>query len=120
MLFAAVFFVATGVGSCWWPISAKAVLSKVALWKFSNKPPNYASVADSITFLMNLHSTCTGPLSGGISCISVLYFVPRKNIIWLCFVPLFLIFRIHLSKCGESFRFFCIILLRLDMLRWDL
>ena len=49
----------------------------VALWKFLNYPPNSASVDDSMTFLIMIHSTCTGPFSGGISCIGVLYFGPR-------------------------------------------
>ena len=39
-----------------------------------------------------------------------------KNILWLCFVPTVLIYRMHQSICGESFRFFCIILLYLDVL----
>ena len=79
ILFAAVLSVATGVGGCYFPIFAKSVRMKVAFWKFSNRPPNYASVADAITFLVMLHSTCTGPLSVGISCIGVLDFVPRKK-----------------------------------------
>ena len=40
-----------------------------------------------------------------------------KNILRICFVPPVLIFRIHRSICGESFRCFCILLLRLDLLR---
>ena len=35
-------------------------------------------------------------------------------------MPLVLICRMHPSKCGESFRFFCILLLRLDVLRCNL
>ena len=79
MLFSAVFYIATSVGGFWCTISAKAVRVKVATWKFSNKPPDYASVADTITFLMMLHSTWTVPFSGGISCIGVLDFGPRKK-----------------------------------------
>ena len=79
MLFAAVLSVSTGVGGCWCPISDRAVHMEVAFWQFSNKPPNSASVADSITFLMILHSTCTGPFYRGISCIGVLDFGPRKK-----------------------------------------
>ena len=79
IMFAAVLSVATGVSGCWCPISAKSVRMEVTLWQFSNKLPNSASVADAITFLIILHSTCTGPLSGGISCIGVLDFGPRKK-----------------------------------------
>ena len=79
MLFAAVFSVATGIVGCWWPIYARAVIMEVALWDFSNNPPNSASMDDAITFLMIMNSTCTGPFSGGIYCISVLDFGPRKN-----------------------------------------
>ena len=78
MLFAVVFSVSTGVGGCWWPIYVRAVLIDVAFRKFSNNPPNSDSVADATTFLIMLHSTCTGPFSGGISCIGVLDFGPRK------------------------------------------
>ena len=78
-LFAAVLSVATGVGGFWWPISAGAVLMEVAFCQFSNKPPNCSSVVDVITLLMILYSTCTGPFYGGISCIGVLDFGPRKK-----------------------------------------
>ena len=61
MLFSAVFSVATGVGGCWWPIYARSILVDVAFWQFSNNPPNYDSVADAMTFLIMLNSTCTGP-----------------------------------------------------------
>ena len=60
MLLAAVLSVATGVGGCWWPISARSVIMDLAFWKFPNNPPNSTSVADSITFLIMIHSTCTG------------------------------------------------------------
>ena len=43
----------------------------VAFWYFSNNSPNSASVADSMAFLMILHSTCTGSFSGGIAFIGV-------------------------------------------------
>ena len=79
MLFAAVLSFATGVGGCWWPISARAVLTEVAFSQFSRKPPNYASVADDITFLMMLHYKCTCLFSRDISCIGVLDFGPRKK-----------------------------------------
>ena len=100
MMFAAVLSVATGVGGCMWPISAKAVLVEVDFWQFSNNPPSYASVADSMTSLMILHSTCTGPFSGGISWIYVLELGPRENILLICFVPPVLIYRMHQSICG--------------------
>ena len=51
----------------------------VTFWQFSNNPSNYASVADSITLLIMIHSTCTGPFLGGIDCISVLDFGSRKK-----------------------------------------
>ena len=79
MLFADVLYVATGVGGYWWPIYSKAVFMDVAFWKFSNNPPNSTSVADAITFLIIMHSTCTGPFLGGLDFIGVLDFVPRKN-----------------------------------------
>ena len=46
----------------------------VNFWQFSNNPPNYDSVSDSMKFIIMLHSTCTGPFSGGIAFISVLDF----------------------------------------------
>ena len=79
MFFSAVMSVATGVGGFWWPIYARAVLVAVAFRQFSNNPPNSASVDDAITFLIMLHSTCTGPFWGGIDCIGVLDFGPRKK-----------------------------------------
>ena len=42
MMFAAVLSIATGVGGCWCPISAREVLMDVTLWHFTNNPPNYA------------------------------------------------------------------------------
>ena len=71
-------------------------------------------------FLIMLHYICTGPFYGGISWIGVLEFVPRKNILRICFVSPVLICRTHRSICGESFHFFCILLLRLDVLRCNL
>ena len=43
-----------------------------------------------------------------------------KIIHQLCFVPLVLICRMHPNKYGESFHFFCIILLHLDVSRCNL
>ena len=79
MLPAAVLYVSTCVGGCWWPISDKAVLMDVSFQKFSNNPPNYAPVADSITFIIMLHSTCTETFLGGIDYIVVLDVGPRKK-----------------------------------------
>ena len=79
MLFGAVLYVATSVGSCWWTISARAVLMDVTFWQFSNNPPNYSSVANAMKFLVILNSTYTGPFSRGIACIGVLDFVSSKK-----------------------------------------
>ena len=117
ILFAAVLSVATGVGGCWWSISARAVLMDIAFWRFSANAPNSDSVDDAMTVIIMLNFTCTGTFPGGISCISVLGFGPRKKIHLLCVVPLVLICRMHPNICGESFRLFCILLLSLDVLR---
>ena len=79
MLFSALLSVATVVGGCDWTIYAKAVLVDVALWQFSNNPPNSDSAAYTMIFLIVLHSTCTGKFSRGIAFISVLYFCPSKK-----------------------------------------
>ena len=50
-----------------------------------------------------------------ITCISVFDLIPRKNIHLLCFVPLVLIYRMHPNICVGSLRFFCILVLRLDV-----
>ena len=52
MLFDAVLYVATGVGGCRWPISARDVLIEVAFRQLSNNPTNYASVASIYIFLL--------------------------------------------------------------------
>ena len=116
MIFAAVLSFATGSGGFWWPIYDRAVFVAVAFWKFPNNIPNSTSVDDAMTFLVMLNSTCSGPFSGVIYCISVLDFGPRENIHQLCFVPLVLC-TMHPNKCGESFRFLCILILRLDVSR---
>ena len=100
MLFAAVLSVANGVGGCWWPIYAGAVLMDVTFWQFLNNPPNYASVANAMKFLVILNSTRTGPFYRGITGISVLNFGARKNMHLLCFVPMVLIYRMHPNICG--------------------
>ena len=79
MLFSAVFSVATSVGGYECPIYAKSVYMDVTLWKFSNIPQNYASMADAMTFIIILHSTFTGPFYGGVSVIGVLDFWLRKK-----------------------------------------
>ena len=112
MLFAAILSVSAGVGGCRCPISVKAVRMEIAFWQFSNKPPNYASVDDAITFLVILHSTCTGPFSGVSPVLVCWILVLVKHFLWICFVPLVLI--------RESFRLFCILLLCLDVLRYNL
>ena len=61
ILFVTVLSIATDIVGCWWPISARAVLMDVAFRKFSNNPPDYASVTDVIKFIIIMHSTCTGP-----------------------------------------------------------
>ena len=116
MLFGAVLYVATSVGSCWWTISARAVLMDVTFWQFSNNPPNSTSVVDAMKFLLTLNYTCTGKFYGGIACTSVLDFGTRKSIHLICFVPLVLIYGMHPNICGESLSFFSILLLHLDML----
>ena len=72
MLFVTVLSVATGSGGCGWSISDSLVRMDVAFCQFSNHPPNSASVYDDMTFLMMIHSTCTGLFYGGISVIGVL------------------------------------------------
>ena len=79
ILLVSVLSIANIIGGCWWSISVRDVLVAVAFWQFSNNPPNYTSVDDDITFLIMLHSTCTGTFSGGIDCISVLNFGPGKK-----------------------------------------
>ena len=73
------FSISTGAGGCAFPISARAFLVDVALCLFSDNPPNYASVSDAMTFLMVLHSTCTGFIYGFIAVIGLLDFVPKKK-----------------------------------------
>ena len=79
-LFATVLSVTTGGVGCWWHISSGSVLMTVDFWKFSNYPPNSASVADTMIFLIMLHFIWTGPFLRSIDCISVLDFGPRKII----------------------------------------
>ena len=81
MLFSTVLYVATGVGGCGWPISAREFHMGVSFWKFPNDPPNFSSVSYTMTFLMILHSTFYGLFSWGIAVIVVLllYFVPSKK-----------------------------------------
>ena len=91
ILFSDVFGVPSLVGPSSW-ISLSGI--------FSNNPPNYAYVSNAITFLIMLHYTFTGTFFEGFSCIGVLYFGPRKNVLRICFVPLVLICRMNTSKCG--------------------
>ena len=117
MMFDAVLYVATIFGGCGWPISARAVLMDVAFWQFSNNTPISDPMANVMTFIIILHYTCTGTFYGGIACISVLDFGPRKNTHLLCFMPLVLICSMHSHICGESVCFFCILLLHMDVSR---
>ena len=68
ILFSTILSVAAGVDGCWWNISTAADLMDVALWKFSNNPPSSTYLSDTVTFLIMLHSTCTGTFCG-IPCI---------------------------------------------------
>ena len=120
MLFASVFSIVTGVGGCWWPNYSRDVIVDVTFWDFSNNHQNSASVADAMTFLIMLHSTRTGKFYGGIVSIVMLDSGPRKNIRLLCFAPLVLICMMYPNICGESFHFFCIMLLCLKVLRYKL
>ena len=71
-------------------------------------------------FLIILHSSFTGWIYGGITFIGMLDFGPRKNIHLLCFVHVFLRFRMHPNIYKESFRFIYILLLRLDTILCNL
>ena len=79
MIFDAVLYIATGVGGCWWPIYDRDVLMDVTFWKFSNNPPNSVSMAYAITSIIILHSKCSRQFGGGIDCIGVFDFGPRKK-----------------------------------------
>ena len=79
MMFSSVFSVATSVVGCWGPISDRAVIVAVAFWQFSNNPPNYASMADTITFLIMLHYKFTGTILWVIDFIGVLDFGLKKK-----------------------------------------
>ena len=100
MLFSAALSVATSVGGCEWLIYTRAVHMNVAFWQFSNNPPNFASVADVMTFLIIMNYTCAGPFYGGFDCIIVLDFGTRKNILPIYFVPLFMRYGMHLNIYG--------------------
>ena len=60
MLFAAVFSAATGIGGCWWPIYDRSVLVTVDFLQLSNNTLNSAYMANSMTFLIMIHSICDG------------------------------------------------------------
>ena len=120
MLFAAVFSIATGVSGYGWPIYAMAFLVDVAFWQFSNNTRNYVSVADAMTLSLCciLHALVgfLGVLLVSICCI----FFLGKNIHLLWFVPLVLIFRMHMNICGESLHLLCTLLLSLYVLHCNL
>ena len=73
MLFYAVLSFYTGVGGFGCPIYVRAVRADVAFWGVLNNPPNSASMADAMTFIMILYSTCMGRFSGCITIIGVLF-----------------------------------------------
>ena len=120
MMFSTVLYITSSVGGCKWTISARSVRMDVAFWKFSNNPPNSDSVADSMTFLIMMHSKFTGPFYGVVTFIGVLDYVPWKNIHLLCFVPLVMRCCMHPNIYGESFRFYYVLLLFLDATRFNL
>ena len=96
----------------------QGVTYECCLFEFSNDPTNSDSVADSITFLIILHSTCTGPFSWFIAIIDMLLldFWPSKNIHLFCSMPLVVRCGMHMNICVESSRFLCILSLCLDMM----
>ena len=118
MLFVTAFFVTRNVGDCGWTIYARAVLIDFVFRKFSNNPPNSASMAEAMTFIVMLYYTCNGQFTRVIDCINGLNFVPGEKIHLLCFVPLILICRcIHIYIYVESLRFLYILLLCMDLSR---
>ena len=104
-LFSSAWSVATGIGGCWWNIYAREVHMDVAFWQFSNNLPNSSSVVDAMTFLIRMNSACTGPFSGYIDSLGVLYMdlSPRENINLLCCMPLVLRFSMDQNRCVGSF-----------------
>ena len=73
MAFDSLLSVATAFGGCGWSISAREVRMDVAFWKFSINPPNYAAVADAMTFIIILNYTCRCKFYGVIEVIGVLF-----------------------------------------------
>ena len=67
----------------------------VAFWQFSNHPPNNASVADAMIFIIMLNSTYTGPFPGPLLILMCWILFQGKNIHLLFFVPLVMICRMH-------------------------
>ena len=51
----------------------------ITFWQSSNIPPNSYSMADAMTFIIVLHSTCTGTFDGGIASICLVDFGTRKK-----------------------------------------
>ena len=72
----------------------------VDLWKFTNNSLNLSSMANSMNFIMIIHSTCTGTFSRGISNIEVLLmgFGHKENIHLFYCVPLVLRGRMYLNR----------------------
>ena len=71
--------VAIGVAACGWIISDRAVIIDITFRQFSNSPPNSPSMADTMTFIIMMDSTCTDMFSVGITFIGVLDFGPSKK-----------------------------------------
>ena len=72
-----------------------------------------------MTFIVILNYTCTVPFSGVVAVIGVLDFGPRKNIHLPRCVTLVMRFRMYLNIHRESFRFLYILLLFLDVMRYN-
>ena len=79
ILFAAVLSVSTGVYGCGWQNFDRSVLMDVDFWHFLKNTFNSASVADAITVINMLNSTCTVLFHRGIDCISLFGFFARKH-----------------------------------------
>ena len=119
IILAAGFSFSTCVGGCGWPIFAREACMDVEFWQFSNNPPSSASVANFMTILIILHSTCTGPFFGGIDIIGVLliYLVAKKTIHLLYCMLLVLRCWMHLNIYVGLSCFFYILSLCMDVER---
>ena len=91
----------------------------VIFWQFSKNSPNFAYVADAMTFIIMLHSTCIGLFLGAFLVLVCWILVLLRNNHLLCIGPLLLRCRMHLNICGESFCFLCILLLTCSAKKCD-